>query len=654
MATLIPAFGSCKARMTGGERRLAERLEDKLDADYLLWYDVPIGAKQLHPDFVVLHPARGLLILEVKDWRLSTLHKADKDAWQITVDGHIKTVASPMLQARHYAHQVTNVLARDHQLVQTEGPHQGKVVFPWSYGVVLSNISRKQFTEAGLQQVLEPHRIICADEITESVEADALQAQLWGMFEYHHGQPLSAQQIDRVRWIMFPQIRIPDQTSLFDESDAEAEVPDMLRVMDLQQEQLARSLGAGHRIIHGVAGSGKTMILNYRAEYLSQTNVAGKPILVLCYNEPLGVKLGASIRAKGLGQKVHTTHFHRWCRQQLIAFKQELPDSTLSGEALFADMVQRVVDAVEDGRIPSGQYHAILIDEGHDFAPEWLQLLTRMVDPDTQSLLLLYDDAQSIYQKRRENFSFKSVGIQAQGRSTILKINYRNTKQILRAASLLAADLLKAQDNGEDSIPTITPVGCGRDGPDPVLIRAPTMPEQAQKVATWLAQAHAEGYAWGDMAVLCRNWQGMNECAEALKKQKIPHQLRKKSGDFSPNGKHIHVLTLHASKGLEFPVVALLDAGGTEPEGEYDPQEKARLLYVGVTRATQKLVLARTSSHIDQQLPRDSSTVHPAGAPSFCLEDTLLKRFDATRHAGEVMDVTPMGVKTQRPAKFGR
>ena len=34
MATLIPALGACVSRMTTGERRLAERLEQKLDADY--------------------------------------------------------------------------------------------------------------------------------------------------------------------------------------------------------------------------------------------------------------------------------------------------------------------------------------------------------------------------------------------------------------------------------------------------------------------------------------------------------------------------------------------------------------------------------------------------------------------------------------------
>lgn len=60
MATLIPAIGSSLFD-SSGERRLAERLEQKLDADYLLWHNVPIGPKQTHSDFLVLHARRGLL-----------------------------------------------------------------------------------------------------------------------------------------------------------------------------------------------------------------------------------------------------------------------------------------------------------------------------------------------------------------------------------------------------------------------------------------------------------------------------------------------------------------------------------------------------------------------------------------------------------------
>ena len=46
--------------MTNGERRLAERLEQKLDDDYLLWYDVPMGPRNTHPDFCIMHPRGGI------------------------------------------------------------------------------------------------------------------------------------------------------------------------------------------------------------------------------------------------------------------------------------------------------------------------------------------------------------------------------------------------------------------------------------------------------------------------------------------------------------------------------------------------------------------------------------------------------------------
>lgn len=51
MATLIPAISSCVSRMTSGERRLAGRLEQKLDDDYLLGYDLPVDPKSSHPNF---------------------------------------------------------------------------------------------------------------------------------------------------------------------------------------------------------------------------------------------------------------------------------------------------------------------------------------------------------------------------------------------------------------------------------------------------------------------------------------------------------------------------------------------------------------------------------------------------------------------------
>src|SRR3954462_7419375 len=66
MPIFFPTFGSCSWDTTG-ERRFAERLRENLEDDYLCWYNVPIGRKHQHPDFVILNPRRGILILEVKD-----------------------------------------------------------------------------------------------------------------------------------------------------------------------------------------------------------------------------------------------------------------------------------------------------------------------------------------------------------------------------------------------------------------------------------------------------------------------------------------------------------------------------------------------------------------------------------------------------------
>ena len=594
MATLIPAIGTCASRMTSGERRLAERLEQKLDDDYLLWYDVPVGPKQTHPDFVVIHPRRGMLILETKDWRLDTIRRASRQMWEIVPDGHLKVVINPLAQARHCAIQVVNALERDPQLVQASGAHQGKLAFPWGHGVVLTRITRKQFDAAGLGDAIEPHYVICQDEMLEHADPEEFQQRLWAMFPHAFGGAMSLPQLDRVRWNMFPEVRVQTQGALFDDSDADAELPSIMRVMDLQQEQLARSLGDGHRVIHGVAGSGKTMILGYRAEYLAKAcTPTSKPILILCFNEPLGVKLASVMEAKGLSDTVHVRHFHKWCREQLKAYNL-LPTEKMGTSQLMEEFVQRVIRGVDQKHIPSGQYQAILIDEGHDFAPQWLKLVTQMVDPTTNSLLLLYDDAQSIYERRTsrdgKQFSFKSVGVQAQGRTTILKINYRNTKQILQTANLIAADLLTADDRDDDGIPLVKPISCGRDGQAPTIIKLPSLREEAFAIADQLASTHKEGHAWGDMAILCADWKTMDLCADALHQRKLPFNLRKRSGDYNPAADAIQIMTMKVSKGLEFPVVALPGVGHMPAAGE-DETEAARVFYVAATRATQRLFL---------------------------------------------------------------
>lgn len=593
MATLIPSYSACLARMTAGEKRFAQRLQGKLEDDYLCWYDVPVGPGHAHPDFIVLHPKRGLIILEVKDWKLDSLRAMTRSDATLFTQAGAKQVPNPLEQARHYAHAVVGELERDPQLTFSSGRLKGKPLFPWTYGVVLANISRRAFAASGLDQVLEPQRVICQDEMTESVEAEAFQRRLWEMFHVGGYGHLAPSQIDRIRWHLFPEIRLPArQGALFDDTlGPDGAPPDLMRVLDLQQEQLARSLGDGHRVIHGVAGSGKTLILGYRAEHLART--CTKPILVLCYNKALARRLEHWMHVKGVANKVHIGTFHAWCHRQLTAHHVGLPAGDASIPGYWDALVQRMIQGLERHLIPAGQYEAVLIDEGHDFHPEWLQLLVRMVDPLSNALLVLYDDAQSIYDSgHHRDFSFKRVGIQARGRTTILKVNYRNTAEILAFAAGFARQVLAGRDADEDGVPNLAPVSAGRHGERPVLVRFPSLRDEAKHLAEQLKAAHRAGTPWHDMAVLYRRWEPVGKTVNSMFRLAGIPLTWKDNLRFNDKQDTVKLLPFHSSKGLEFPLVAIPGLG--REDGAAPAEDEARLLYVAMTRATERLLVTGT------------------------------------------------------------
>ncbi len=600
MAQFFPTRTSCLGRMWPGERRLSERIDAKLEDDYLIWYDVPVGPKQLHPDFIILHPARGVLVLEVKDWRPDTIRSGNLQSVSILTDRGEVTERNPLLQARAYVLEVVVTLERDAALRNPPGHrYQGKLIMPYGWGAVLTNITRKQFEEYGFDQFLQPDKVICQDEMLESVDPMAFQQRLWDMFTQVFPCAITLPQIDRVRHHLFPEMRVtiqPNQFGLFEDPNA-IKIPDLIRVMDLQQESLARSLGDGHRVIHGVAGSGKTMILGYRCLRLARA--LNKPILVLCYNVTLAARLRDMLEVHGIADRVNVLHFHDWCKQMLIAYQVDVPKYNPDGEIYAAELVAKTVVGVDQGRIPRGQYGAVLIDEGHDFAPDWLKLVVQMVDPDTNSVLVLYDDAQSIYERGpRRNFSFASVGIQARGRTTVLKLNYRNTAEILAAARAFAQELLAAADTDEDGAPVILPESAGRRGTIPELIERVSVEEEAKLIVSRIEDEVAQGRLLSDIAVVYRTAGKVVKAIEnRLKERQIPY--RSITG---PEGKRglfqgepsVKLLTMHSAKGLEFASVYMPGLG--ELPSRHDSEDQAvRLFYVGMTRARDSLVMTHST-----------------------------------------------------------
>ncbi|EFA4228753.1 AAA family ATPase [Escherichia coli] len=539
MAKLINISGVTEERMTAGEKRVASRLEAFMSNECLVWYDIPVGRKNRHPDFVIIDPENGLVFLEVKDWTVHTLHQVNHEQVILETNGILKSEINPLLQVRRYACDTVNALPADPRL-------------------------RQNFPSA---------QTICQDDMTQSVLPDIFRQKIAGMFTMGFRTRVTPQVRDILRAHLFPEMTVRQHSQI--------------KIMDIQQEILARNIGDGHRVIHGVAGSGKTMILLFRCLYLAETT-PGK-ILVLCYNITLASYLRECIESRGLKSRVTVFHFHSWC---VSVIKRHGIQVTAGGKDYPEKCFSALEDAVNSGTITDTGYDAVLVDEGHDFESRWLALIARLFDNASRSLLLMYDDAQSIYRRERTlNFSLASVGIQAQGRTSVLPVNYRNTKRILHFAYAFSREYFEKHQNRE--IPFVQPQAGGEEGTEPEILRCTSESDEAGQVVDWLEKRYTLCGHWSDMAVLCPAEFSVKHLKDVMTQRGIPFATC-----FDSEGKKaysrrkdvVHLLTYQSSKGLEFPYVAVINASFVH-SGAADESEVIPVLYVAFTRATRELLV---------------------------------------------------------------
>lgn len=231
-------------------------------------------------------------------------------------------------------------------------------------------------------------------------------------------------------------------------------------------------------------------------------------------------------------------------------------------------------------------YRHVVIDEGQDFSPEMIRSLALAIPADG-SLTYFGDLAQQIYGR---GISFRQAGLDI---STIWRFqhNYRNTPEIAKLG-LAIAEMPYYSDQAD----MVAPTEFRASGPPPTLVR---LGDQDAETAFVIEQARAAART-GSVAVLVRRNDDEARFARALPEaQRLHRDLAVWSG-----GPGISYGTVHASKGFEFETVilvgliadhwpnpTLVDTVGPEEAAALD----GRLLYVGVTRARQNLIMTATS-----------------------------------------------------------
>jgi len=598
MAFMIPeTIAAGSGAPTRGERKVFEALRSYLPEDYLVYYNIPVGGR--YPDFVVVGPDLGVVALEVKDWRLDSIAAVTSDGVVLREKGVEQTLKNPVQQAREYILEALDML-RGRSLL-TDGKY---LCFGWGYGVIFPLLKKKDLEAPSLfgpnlAEALGPDLILSGDDLASG----RLLPQLRRLIAHWvpRLEPMSALQVDEIRSVLYPEIRIGWGYTH----------REIVQVMDREQERLARTLGEGHRLVRGVAGSGKTVILIGRARHLRACYPEWR-ILVLCYNRVLADYLRDAI---GPDPHLEVLHYHSWCWRELEAAGIAIPERPEIREQLdnYWDRIipQLLLKAYEDGCLQSGIYQAILVDEGQDFSDDWYRTLLRALDPETNNLFIALDSSQTIYKRK---VSWRDIGIQIAGRARVLKVNYRNTRPILSAAYALIHDLdasgmAVCEADGE----YVVPEKALRDGPMPEIKRFQSFVAERRHALEWIRTRLAKGVSPDDMMVLGFSRSDMARLEVWFQDAGVPAQLL--GGRVRPGV--VRLSTVHGAKGLDAESVLLLKAHELEKREE---AEGRRLLYIAMTRARTELLISYSGeSALMAQL--EKSTLCPAERSSENMEN---------------------------------
>jgi hypothetical protein len=553
---------------TRGERKVFAAMRDHLPEDYLVYYDISVKGR--HPDFVIVGPNLGLVVLEVKDWRLDSIGAVSgNDVVLRQAEGEI-IKKNPIRQAREYVLNTVDLLKRRPLLFDGKNPR-----FTYGYGVIFPLLKRKDVETPSLfgpslEEALGPGLVLTGDDLT----ADAIMRRLRSLIpnQLVNREPLNPLQVDEIRGVLFPEIRIG-----WGHTDEE-----IARVMDREQERLARIVGEGHRLLRGIAGSGKTVVLMCRARHLRERYPDWR-ILVICFNRVLAHYLRDAIEPD---KRLEVLHFHRWCWHQLEAAGVVIPEPPPPGERSDywdREVPQLLLKAYEEGRLQQGTYQVILVDEGQDFPDDWCRALMRALDPETNSLFIAIDSSQNIYKRK---VSWREIGIEIMGRTRVLRVNYRNTQAILSAAY----DVIRALDSAEMAVREageeyVVPDQALRHGPALEVQRCESPTASRRHALEWIRRRLKRGVAHEEIMVLGLIRDEMAWIETWLEDAGISAQML--GGKGRPGT--VSLSTIHSAKGLEADHVLLLGANQLQ---RCDEAEARRLLYIAMTRARTELCIS--------------------------------------------------------------
>ena len=364
------------------EAAIFAALETQLPDDWLAFHsaswvvkDAGVGAVDGEIDFVLVHPFRAIVSLEVKGGRLACKH----GQWQRWKAGSWEPAKDPFTQALDHRYDLE-------RLIDTVPGWRGKELF------IVHAVAFPDVTAVGAMAPDGPREILI-----DSADMRDLPGAFDRVLAFHKGaherrRPPGSQGAEMLRELLARdvELRVPLVQTFREEDD------ELVRLTAEQAALLGRMSRAPRMQVTGCAGSGKTMVA---VEQARRWRADGREVLFVCFNRRLRAYLAD--REKKSGIRFWT--FHALCTHLARKGKVELPsypDDQTPQSFWDDELPEAMLDAIDT---LGPQFDALVVDEAQDLQTHWLTaLIATLRNESADPIWLFMDDNQNVYEKQLE------------------------------------------------------------------------------------------------------------------------------------------------------------------------------------------------------------------------------------------------------------
>ncbi|HYF95921.1 MAG TPA: 3'-5' exonuclease [Symbiobacteriaceae bacterium] len=400
------------------------------------------------------------------------------------------------------------------------------------------------------------------------------------------------------------------------------------------QQQYVNEPRPGLTVLKGVAGSGKTTVGVYRA---INRAMEGRRVALLTFNRTLAGVTRTLVESL-IGptpDNLTITNIDRWIAEFLA--ERDLDTRPILDERDSLPLIEGAVAEVK----ATGRPEAVLEQRPEFFRDEIARVIkgagirdlktyqaalrhgrkTALGPAQREAVWLVYQAYERSLASRSawdwRDPALKAYEELSQRRTFVLRRNHRNTRQIAEAAAALQAHNQMLKSNPD----FIAPEWTQRNGPWPIIVECDVIDRELRAVRERLLDLVADQrFRVSDFAVICPDNDLCLRVRNDLLQAGLPAALHRDE-EFNVLEEQVKVLTIHAAKGLEFPVVFLVGVReGSLPrrptlrleseERQLELERQRTLLYVGMTRAAEALFLVTTANARSAFLNELGNTAH--------------------------------------------